>query len=108
MKLDPVDLEILQAAVYDEPWHILCLMLEDQFKDIRELIPRIFQLQRSGLLEILRDPGTNVDPVPEDLERIAVDRAVYGTTSWPESPTWSVKTTEEGFEYVKDRFVDLK
>ncbi len=107
MKLEPFDLEILQAAVYDEPWHILCLMLEDQFEDIRELISRIFQLQRSGLVEILRDPGTDVDPTPEDLERIAIDRAVYGTTSWPDGPTWSVKTTEEGFEYVKDRFVDL-
>ena len=86
MKLDPVDLEILQAAVYDEPWHILCLMLEDQFKDIRELIPRIFQLQRNSLIEILRDPGTNVDPTAQDLERIAVDRAVMVRQAGPKAP----------------------
>ena len=105
MKLDPVDLEILVAAVYDQPWHILCLMLEDQFKDIRELIPRMFQLQGNSLIAILRDPGTNVDPTPQDLERIALDRAVYGTTSWPEGPTWSVKKTEKGFESARDRNV---
>jgi len=104
MKLDSVDLEILEAAFYDEPWHILCLMLEDQFNDIRELIPRIYELQKNNLVEILRDPGTNVDPTPEDLERIAIDRAMYGTTSWPEGSTWSVKTTEEGFKFTKDRF----
>jgi hypothetical protein len=104
MKLDSVDLEILEAAFYDEPWHILCGMVADQFNDIRELIPRIFQLQKKGLIEILRDPGTIIDPTPQDLERIAINHAVYGTTSWPEGSTWSIKTTEEGFKYIKDRF----
>ncbi len=104
MKLDTVDLEILEAAFYYEPWHILFGMVEDQFNDIRELIPRVFELQKNGLIEILRDPGTNVDPTPDDLERIAIDHAAYGTTGWPEGPTWSIKTTEEGFKYIKDLF----
>lgn len=103
MKLDAVDLEILEAAFHDEPLHILCGMVEKQFTDIRELIPRIFELKEKGLVEILKDPGTNIDPTWEDLERITINYAAYGTTDWPEGPTWSIKTTEEGFKYIEDR-----
>ena len=104
MKLDPIDLEILEAAFYDEPWHILCGMLKDRFSDIRELIPRIFDLQEEGLIEIHRDPGTDIDPTPEDLERIAINHGIYGTRDWPEGPTWSIETTEKGFQFVEHRF----
>jgi hypothetical protein len=104
MKLDPIDLEILEAALYDEPWHILCGMLEGQFSDIRKLIPRIFHLQEEGLIEIHRDPGTDIDPTPEDLERIAINHEIYGTRDWPEGPTWSIETTEKGFQFVEHRF----
>ena len=103
MKLDPIDLEILEATAYDEPWHIVCGMLKDQFSDIRKLIPRIFDLQKQGLIKIHRDPTTSVDPTPEDLERIAINHEIYGVTDWPEGPTWSIETTEKGLKFAEDR-----
>jgi len=102
--IDNIDLEILDAAFYDEPWHILCNMVSNYFDDICELIPIIFKLKNQGLLEIKRDPGTMVDPSEEDLKTIALRSASYGQNGWPEGPTWSIKTTEKGFEHIKDRF----
>ena len=69
MKLESIDLEILENAAHDEPWHILCGMLSERFADIKELIPRVFTLREKGLLEINRDPGTDIDPKPEDPPR---------------------------------------
>ena len=103
MKLDPIDFEILKAAFYDEPWHILCGMLEHQFSDITQLIPRIFNLQREGLIKIHRDPGTDIDPTPKNLERIAINHKIYGVTDWPEGPTWNTEITEKGLKFVEDR-----
>jgi hypothetical protein len=55
-------------------------------------------------LDIRRDPGTTTDPTEKDLERIALNHERYGTHAWPEGSTWSVKTTEKGSVYIKDRF----
>jgi hypothetical protein len=104
MKLDAIDLNILEAAVSDEPLHILCAMLEKQFKNIKEIVPRIIELEKNGLIEIQRDPGTNINPTPEDLERISINHKAYGNNSWPEGPTWSINTTEKGYEFIKDKF----
>ena len=55
-------------------------------------------------MEIRRDPETTIDPSQGDLEKAAISHASYGTHDWPEGPTWSVKTTEKGSEYIRDRF----
>ena len=102
--MDNIDLEILEAAYYDEPWHILCAMVEKHFEDMRDLVPRILRLRDEGLLEIIKDQGTEYDPSVSDLEKIALTYELYGTDRWPESPTWSMKTTDTGFKHIKDRF----
>jgi len=104
MNLDQTDLEILEAAYYDEPWHVLCGMVEEYFEDIRDLVPRVLKLESEGLLEIKAAPGTASTPTIKDLVRIATEYPSYGTADWPEGPTCSVKTTEEGFKYIEDRF----
>jgi hypothetical protein len=107
MKLDAINLNILEAAVYDEPWHILCAMLGKQFNNIKEIVPRIFELEENGLIEIKRDPGTNTNPTPAELEIVAMNYKTYGNNGWPEGPTWSINTTEEGYKFVKDRFTEI-
>jgi hypothetical protein len=102
--LDKIDLDILEAAYYGEPFHILCGMVHDEFTNISDLIPHVLRLQKMGLLEITKDPSATTDPNEKDLERIALNHEVYGTTGWPEGPTWSIKTTKKGFEYIKERF----
>jgi hypothetical protein len=102
--LSKIDLDILEAAYYDEPWHILCGMVADDFPNIRDLVPRVLMLAKEGLLDITKDPGTTADPTEKDLEHIALNHETYGTHAWPEGATWSVKTTVKGSVYIKDRF----
>jgi hypothetical protein len=102
--LNKIDLNILEAAYYDEPWHILCGMLADDFPNIKDLVPHVLMLAKEGLLDIRRDPGTTADPTEKDLERIALNHEMYGTHAWPEGSTWSVKTTSKGSDYIKDHF----
>jgi hypothetical protein len=102
--LSKIDLDILEAAYFDEPWHILCAMVADDFPSMKDLVPRVLVLAKEGLLDIRNDPGTTTDPTEKDLERIALNYERYGTHAWPEGSTWSVKTTEKGSAYIKDRF----
>ncbi len=102
--LTKIDLDILEAAYYDEPWHILCGMVEDDFPNIRDLVTRVLMLAEEGLLDIKKDPGTTTDASEKDLERIALNHDKYGTHVWPEGPTWSVRTTAKGYDFIKDRF----
>ncbi len=102
--LKKIDLDILEAAYYDEPWHILCGMVEDYFPNIRDLVPRVLMLAKEGLLEIRKDPGTTTEANEKDLVRIALNHGKFGKHDWPEGPTWSVKTTARGYDFIKDRF----
>lgn len=101
MNLDQIDVDILDAAYHDEPWHILCGMVADRFADIRDLVPRVLRLQRERLVRINRDRSTTVDPTAEDLEEAALKHEEYGTTDWPDGAAWSIETTEKGAKYVE-------
>ena len=76
--LDKIDLDILEAAYYGEPWHILCEMVHEESPNVKDLAPRVLRLSKEGLLDITKGPGTTTDPAVKDLEQIALKHEAYG------------------------------
>lgn len=101
---DEINKNILEYVVNEEPWHIVCGAFNNNFKNPKELIHRIFRLYDENLITISKGPSTTVEPTPQSFEKEAVENDWFNNSNCTDGAWWDIKATEKGFEYVKDRF----
>ncbi len=100
------DITILEYVANGEPWYIVCAAFHKDFDDPNELIQRIFQLQKEGLISITKSPPTTIEPTAEMFKKQAVGSEWFKSEDdMPNDDAWwDIIATEKGFAYVKDRF----
>jgi len=104
MNITELDKEILEFIVNGEPWHIICGAFVDRFNQPEELIHKIFNFAKEGLIVI--SPSNNETPVPtiEVFQRESKKYNWYKDTVCTDGLWYDIDTTDKGFEFVKDRF----
>jgi len=104
MTPDAIDKDILEYVANDEPWHIICGEMYDEFDSPEELIDRIFNLFDEGLVSISKGYKTQFEPTPELFKQEAEANNWFKDINNTNGLWWDIRTTDKGFKFVKDRF----
>jgi hypothetical protein len=102
--MDEKDKEILEYCANEEPWHIVCGAFHHQFVDSREFIDRILILKEKGFIKI----SGRIEVTREILFRDAESNNWHENDVVTGGDCWLIRTSETGFEFVKDRFKSTK
>jgi hypothetical protein len=98
--VDNFDKDLLEFVANDEPWHIVCKTFRPKLQVPAELISRVVRLRDAGLITFRPASAVSAD----DLLADALANNWHKDTDWPNGPLWNIVTTEQWFQYVRDRF----
>ena len=104
MNLSKLDKYLLEYAVNEEPWHIVCGVFCCEYGTAEKLAKKLFALKEKGLVSISPELNTLIPPNIKALVDAASQEDNYEDVMVPNEFWWDIKATDKGFNIVRDRF----
>ena len=103
LELSETDEQLLELAVLQAPWYMICGEFHRHYGGAGALARRVYELQASGALEVRSSSRNGSTPSAQQLEADALAHSCYEELDSTHDPRWEIVTTDAGLVAIRAR-----